>query len=43
MKREIFPKVPPHVEYSLTPKGREYIPIIDMMADLGKKLREKPK
>ncbi|MED1811075.1 winged helix-turn-helix transcriptional regulator, partial [Bacillus subtilis] len=42
IKREVFPEVPPRVEYSLTTKGREFIPIIDMMENFGKKFGEKP-
>ncbi|MEH7367516.1 winged helix-turn-helix transcriptional regulator, partial [Priestia megaterium] len=29
-------------EYSLTTKGREFIPILDMMENFGKKFGEKP-
>lgn len=42
IKREVFPEVPPRVEYSLTTKGREFIPILDMMENFGKKFGEKP-
>lgn len=42
INREVFPEVPPRVEYSLTSKGREVIPILDMMEDFGKKFEEKP-
>ena len=41
-QREVFPEVPPRVEYSLTTKGREFIPILDMMVNFGKKFGEKP-
>jgi DNA-binding HxlR family transcriptional regulator len=41
IKREVFPEVPPRVEYSLTSKGRELIPIINLMEDYGKKFGEK--
>ena len=41
INREIFPEVPPRVEYSLTAKGREFIPVIDIMENLGKKYGEK--
>ncbi|MCY7782757.1 MULTISPECIES: winged helix-turn-helix transcriptional regulator [unclassified Bacillus (in: firmicutes)] len=40
IKREVFPEVPPRVEYSLTSKGKEFIPIIDLMEELGKKFGE---
>lgn len=33
--RKIFDKVPPHVEYSLSEKGRTLIPILLAMADWG--------
>lgn len=42
IQREVFPEVPPRVEYSLTTKGREFIPILDMMENFGKKFGEKP-
>ncbi|MGG0916477.1 winged helix-turn-helix transcriptional regulator [Bacillus velezensis] len=42
IKREVFPEVPPRVEYSLTTKGGEFIPIIDLMENSGKKFGEKP-
>ena len=42
IKREVFPEVPPRVEYSLTTKGHEFIPILDMMENFGKKFGEKP-
>ncbi|KQU23657.1 MULTISPECIES: winged helix-turn-helix transcriptional regulator [Priestia] len=42
IQREIFPEVPPRVEYSLTTKGREFLPILDMMENFGKKFGEKP-
>ncbi len=41
VKREVFPEVPPRVEYSLTMKGKELIPIVDLMEDYGKKFGEK--
>jgi len=33
--REVYPEIPPKVEYSLTEKGRSLIPILDMMYDWG--------
>ena len=38
--RKIYPEVPPRVEYSLTSKGEEFIPIIDLMEAFGKKFGE---
>lgn len=33
--REEYPQIPPKVEYSLTPKGRSLIPILDQMCEWG--------
>ena len=35
VKREIFPVIPPKVEYSLTEKGQELIPIMENLAKWG--------
>ncbi len=35
--REIFPEIPPKVEYSLTLKGRELKPVLDSISLWGKK------
>ncbi|QQZ64447.1 helix-turn-helix transcriptional regulator [Paenibacillus sonchi] len=35
--RNVFPEVPPRVEYSLTPKGCEFLPILEMMESFGLK------
>jgi DNA-binding HxlR family transcriptional regulator len=35
--REVYPEVPPKVEYSLTPYGRTLRPITDLMCAWGKK------
>ena len=35
--RKVYPVVPPHVEYSLTPVGNEISPILSAMADWGLK------
>ena len=36
--RTSFPEVPPRVEYSLTPKGKELVPILKEIAKWGKYL-----
>jgi DNA-binding HxlR family transcriptional regulator len=33
--REVYPVVPPKVEYSLTPLARQLIPALQMLADWG--------
>ncbi|MEC0344278.1 winged helix-turn-helix transcriptional regulator [Peribacillus frigoritolerans] len=40
INRKIYPEVPPRVEYSLTTKGEEFIPIIDLMEEFGRKFGE---
>jgi DNA-binding HxlR family transcriptional regulator len=40
INRKVFPEVPPRVEYSLTSKGEELVPIIDLMEEFGKKFGE---
>ncbi|WP_057915941.1 winged helix-turn-helix transcriptional regulator [Peribacillus muralis] len=35
--REVYKEVPPKVEYSLTPLGQSFIPILDSMDEWGKK------
>jgi DNA-binding HxlR family transcriptional regulator len=35
--REIYPQVPPRVEYSLTETGRELMPVIRAMCEWGQK------
>lgn len=34
--REVYPQVPPKVEYSLTDKGRTTLPILNQMCDWAK-------
>ncbi|MCP3807829.1 helix-turn-helix transcriptional regulator [Paenibacillus sp. Lou8.1] len=34
--REVYKEVPPKVEYSLTPKGKSFIPVLDIMGEWGK-------
>ena len=33
--REVFPVIPPKVEYSLTPTGQSLIPVLEAMRDWG--------
>jgi DNA-binding HxlR family transcriptional regulator len=35
VRREVFPVIPPHVEYSLTPLGRSLAPVIDALREWG--------
>lgn len=35
--RQCFAEVPPRVEYALTPKGRDFIPILNKMVEWGRK------
>ena len=37
--REVYPVIPPKVEYSLTERGRSLIPILDQMCDWGEQHR----
>jgi DNA-binding HxlR family transcriptional regulator len=36
VERQTFPEVPPRVEYSLTPKGRALVPLIEDMRAYGR-------
>jgi len=38
--REVYPEVPPKVEYSLTPLGRTLEPVVGAMCDWGIKYRD---
>ncbi|MEK8131622.1 helix-turn-helix domain-containing protein [Paenibacillus filicis] len=42
INREVFPTVPVTVEYSLTDKGREYIPVLAQMRKWGENWGEHP-
>jgi DNA-binding HxlR family transcriptional regulator len=33
--RTIYPEIPPRVEYSITPKGKALLPILELMKDWG--------
>jgi DNA-binding HxlR family transcriptional regulator len=37
IERRTFAEVPPRVEYCLTPKGRELVPLIDYMRRYGRR------
>ena len=39
--RKVYPVVPPKVEYSLTKKGNELKPIINLMKEFGIKYKDK--
>ncbi|WP_310832692.1 winged helix-turn-helix transcriptional regulator [Paenibacillus pedocola] len=43
IKREVYPEVPPRVEYSLTDKGIKLLPILEKMEDFGKEYGDIPK
>jgi DNA-binding HxlR family transcriptional regulator len=40
LHREVYPQVPPKVEYSLTPRGETLRPVIATMCDWGRRLRD---
>ena len=35
IKRNVYPEVPPRVEYFLTEKGKKLIPVLDTMEEFG--------
>lgn len=35
LEREVYPEAPPRVEYRLTEKGRDIVPIVDAMRAYG--------
>lgn len=41
IQRVVVPSTPPSVEYSLTELGRELVPAIDAIVDIGLKLKNK--
>lgn len=41
VEKNIFPELPPHVEYSITDDGRSLIPIIRMLEQWGNEFRPK--
>lgn len=38
--RTIFPVIPPHVEYSLSPIGKEIVPVLEALGEFGIKYLE---
>ncbi|EAW38973.1 helix-turn-helix domain-containing protein [Lyngbya sp. PCC 8106] len=38
IQRKVYPEIPPHVEYSLTEKGRELQPVIAILKQVGQRL-----
>lgn len=42
IKREVFPEVPPRVEYTLTDKGRALLPVIESMIAWADKYTDQP-
>ncbi len=40
LHREVYPQVPPKVEYSLTPRGATLRPVVAAMCDWGRRLRD---
>lgn len=37
VERKVYPVVPPHVEYTLSKKGKEIVPVLKAMAEWGMK------
>ncbi len=37
LNRKVYAEVPPRVEYSLTPKGKSVIPVLEALCDWGEK------
>ena len=35
LERVIYPEIPPHVEYFLTPKGKALVPVLTALKDWG--------
>jgi DNA-binding HxlR family transcriptional regulator len=43
LERVVYPSVPPHVEYRLTPFGQRFMPILDAIAELQHQLEVESK
>lgn len=43
VKRQVLESSPPQVEYSLTPLGKNFLPIIDLIAEIGQGLIQNSK
>jgi DNA-binding HxlR family transcriptional regulator len=37
MTRTMYPEIPPRVEYELTPKGRDILPLLTLLREYGNK------
>lgn len=40
IERVVYPEVPPRVEYSLTPKGTAFLPMLEFMREFGEQFGE---
>ena len=41
IRREVYPVIPPNVEYSLTKKGNDLTGVLDMMKEFGLKYKDR--
>jgi DNA-binding HxlR family transcriptional regulator len=37
VERVVYPEIPPRVEYHLTPKGRDLLPVVEALRQFGEK------
>lgn len=42
LERKMFAEIPPRVEYSITPKGKSLMPVVQAMKKWGQKPMDKP-